>query len=427
MKICMKPIRSLALAALVLLMIVEAGASTSPRSVLLRKLGTVLATASLNFAPMLPTFPVVASEPVQSEGTSRKGQATSSTIPKGIWARARTRVNYRPRAYSVEPSSPPSLQPRTLKGEESLLKRLGRADVLLLGMDPEEDGDYVFVSELLTRIQENSARKVVIGLDGVATAGRALDAEAAGKGERTAISAGTSISERETRLTDYFLELAKEKKLHVVPCGVDPGTIKKIISSGFESLSDSERERYVSDTNGFVTSVTNKGFKRYADAVIADNYAKKGAGDASLSSEKFFALQILQNEGTATTLSRYAGEHAKEDLVVLVTDLARLRFGFGVQDRTKALLKKTIVEGSEEVLSILVNPSASETLSQSSQLRLSLAYGKFLPEQRMLADFVWFSKEPPLKLLTRPKNPINKEGDKPPGESSVIGAFNARK
>ena len=64
---------------------------------------------------------------------------------------------------------------------------------------------------------------------------------------------------------------------------------------------------------------------------------------------------------------------------------------------------------------------------QSSQLRLSLAYGKFLPEQRMLADFVWFSKEPPLKLLTRPKNPINKEGDKPPGESSVIGAFNARK
>ena len=31
--------------------------------------------------------------------------------------------------------------------------------------------------------------------------------------------------------------------------------------------------------------------------------------------------------------------------------------------------------------------------------------------------------DPVVKLLTRPKNPISKEGDKPAGESSILKAF----
>ena len=74
----------------------------------------------------------------------------------------------------------------------------------------------------------------------------------------------------------------------------------------------------------------------------------------------------------------------------------------------------------------MIDPTAADSLSATAQLRLSLAYGQYLGDQRPLADFVWFSEAPPLKIIARPKNPINKEGDKPAGESSVIGAFNAR-
>ena len=121
-------------------------------------------------------------------------------------------------------------------------------------------------------------------------------------------------------------------------------------------------------------------------------------------------------------------DHSKDDLVVLITDHARIKFGYGLRERTKVLLNQEdiIEKGNDDVLSIIVNPSAKETLSETSQLRLSLAYGKFLPDQRMLADFIWFSEEPSLQILTRPKNAISAEGEKPPGESSVIGAFNAR-
>ena len=422
-----------AIVILAALMLMEAEANVALTSTIFRRVGTFLTAATLCMEPIISIDQAVASDVMQSEGTTKRRESVNpqtAVVPKGFGARARTRSNYRPRVYSVESSSPPSLQPRTFKGESDLLKRLGRADILLVGMDPGDSADYSFVNNLLQKLRQNSAREVIIGLDGIVTAGRALDAEEAAEGARTAMSSSTSINEKEAKLTDSFLKLAKEEKCRVLPCGVDLGTIQKTITSGFESLSNEERERYVSDTNGFVSSVTSKGFKRYADTVIADNFARKGTRETQLTAEKFFAVQILQNEGTATALSRYANEHSKESLVVLVTDNARIRFGFGLQDRTKALLmtgEEAFVEGgSEGVLSILINPSAQETLSQSSQLRLSLAYGKFLPDQHMLADFVWFSDEPPLKLLTRPKNPISREGDKPPGESSVIGAFNAR-
>ena len=78
---------------------------------------------------------------------------------------------------------------------------------------------------------------------------------------------------------------------------------------------------------------------------------------------------------------------------------------------------------SREILSVLLNPSAADSLAVTAQLQLALAYGNSLPTQRPLADFLWYSSYPSVKLLTRPKNAISREGDKPPGESSVIGAF----
>ena len=144
-------------------------------------------------------------------------------------------------------------------------------------------------------LRENSGREIVVALDGIASSDRAIDADAAARGERTSISSSTRISESDTQLTENFLDIAQKDKYRVLPCGVDIDIIKKTINFGFNSFSSEERERYVSDPSGFVTGVTSKGFKRYSDTVIASNFAHKSPDDAQLSAEKFLSVQILQN------------------------------------------------------------------------------------------------------------------------------------
>jgi hypothetical protein len=75
------------------------------------------------------------------------------------------------------------------------------------------------------------------------------------------------------------------------------------------------------------------------------------------------------------------------------------------------------------VVSVLLNPTALDSLSPTAQLRLALAYGPFLPKQRTLADYLWFAQSPPVRVLTHCKNAVSREGAKPAGEFSILGAF----
>jgi hypothetical protein len=347
----------------------------------------------------------------------------------------RTKGKYRPRAYSIEFTSPPSMQPRTLKGESSLIQRLSRARVLLLGFNQYDTPaqSVKFTQSLLERIVTEAQKRG--DKDAVVTL--ALD---------ESIPAAT-------RESFENMDAVKKRGVRVVSVGVGAETVARVEKKGFEGLTDDDRAKYMPDPTDFVQSVANKGFKRYADASIVDDYNRdaqrlgKKAADMP-SSEKYFAKEILQNEGIAAQLAKNVAGRPN-DLTVLVTDDSRVRFGYGVKERTLKLLQVLEAGGGGEgapappsgggsaaaitatgnpdrVLSVMIDPTAADSLSATAQLRLSLAYGQYLGDQRPLADFVWFSEAPPLKIIARPKNPINKEGDKPAGESSVIGAFNAR-
>lgn len=125
--------------------------------------------------------------------------------------------------------------------------------------------------------------------------------------------------------------------------------------------------------------------------------------------------------------------------MVVLVGTEKTKFGFGVQERAKRNLYKLRSGSSRDfvnvtssdasvvdVVSVFLNPTAVDSLSPTVQLQLSLGYGPILREQRLFANYLWFSEYPAVKLLTRPKNPISREGEKPPGESSVIGAFSSR-
>lgn len=336
------------------------------------------------------------------------GASMSSAKPS-----VKVRSKYRPRAYSIEFTSPPTMQPRSYKGEASLLQRFSNARILLVGINSDNANSVEFTAgsfldRLITAAGDGGKKEVVLSLD--------------------------NSMPSETRAT--FEALAKKKSVKLLESGVDSATVSRVAVRGFEGLTDEDRSLYVPDPQDFVASVTSKGFKRYADNVIVDNYKRAGQrlvkeekSDKDMpSSEKFFASQILENEGTAATLAKSAAG-SRDRIVVLVADSTRVKFGYGVKERSQKLLRVVSGEdgGTDDVMSVLIDPTPEDTLSETAQLRLTLAYGSFLDDQRPLADFIWFSEEPPLRVLTRTKNPIGKEGDKPAGESSVIGAFNARK
>ena len=211
-------------------------------------------------------------------------------------------------------------------------------------------------------------------------------------------------------------------------------------------LTPEQKQLMVPDAQGFVEAVRAPGFRRYAEAVLP---AEEEPGRSR------FSCSIVRQEAVASKIARLVvggaagGRRQCRRQVVAVLNATDIVFGYGVPERTKRNLRffttaaasptnteedKNRVQAPQfdrqsqldkvgAVYSVLLNPTAADSYSDTQQLRLALAYGSFLPSQRPLADFVWFSTAPPTRLLTRAKNPISKEGDKPAGESSILGAF----
>lgn len=57
---------------------------------------------------------------------------------------------------------------------------------------------------------------------------------------------------------------------------------------------------------------------------------------------------------------------------------------------------------------ILVNPTALDSLSDNRSLRLALEYADDLYAGKPLADYLWFSKSPKVNLIPRMLNPETK-------------------
>lgn len=220
------------------------------------------------------------------------------------------------------------------------------------------------------------------------------------------------------------------------------------------ALSEEQKRSLIADIPGFISSKAQPGFARYAEKVLlapADN-------NSTYSDENRIAARMLQQEVIASTAAqlsmsmsmsrsdtgsddsnsvdnRHNNSSGSGRLVVLWLDKRDAIFGLGVQERVRRNLQARLQQQpantySPEVYSVLLNPTARDSLSDTVQLRLCLAYTPTLQQasgeqQRPLVDFIWFGpfSPPASRLLPRVKNPISREGDKPPGESSILRAF----
>ena len=124
-------------------------------------------------------------------------------------------------------------------------------------------------------------------------------------------------------------------------------------------------------------------------------------------SANFFAERILVHEAAATTVSRWATSRP-DSLVVTVAPIPDVRFFWGMNGRVPRICKflnpETLVT-DEAVTTILLNPSAKETLSESRWLRLEIGTAPNNWEyQTKVADYLWFSSSPKVNMIPRMMN-----------------------
>ena len=358
----------------------------------------------------------------------------------------------RPLVYSVEMTDPPCLQPRTKKGEEGVAKRLSEADIVLIGEHYASDEDHQLEAKIIERMIKSGTKKknITIGLEAVDFRfQKALDEYISASGQ-SLMDADTTLRtktnwEENWKICSFdsylpVFHLAREKNIKLVALGLPEELKLRVKEKGLDGLSDAEKSDAITDPQAFVNFVKNPGFTRYTEKIISPAYQKlksRGILGEKVTQESYFGYRIYEDEAISTMIANYA---SRDTTFVALVGNGRTKFGYGIQERTLRILSakyglgttSTSSNGGDssdkvDVVSMLLNPSATDSESPTVQLLLTLGYGPLLKEQRPLSNYLWFSNSPPIKILTRPKNPISAEDEKPAGESSIIGAFGARK
>jgi hypothetical protein len=278
-------------------------------------------------------------------------------------------------------------------------------------------------------------------------------------------SGGTSLK-ASTALVEAFLPIlsvARAYGLPVIPLALPDSVVSRVATSGgLDAITDEEKERFVLDVTGYAAGLSSPTSTRYANRVIPERLTELNRHESQWSSSTgqqpsgsyqardVYAAMTLRDEACASLVARRrqrSGEKAggRPGPMVLLTTVNRARFGCGLSDRVQRNLEfvrstrtgagagagtgagaSSSGSSAKSTYTVLLNPTTSDSLASTSQMQLILGYGSDLADNNVIADYLWFSKAPPAKLLPRVKNAVNREGDRPPGESSVIGAFGAR-
>ena len=122
----------------------------------------------------------------------------------------------------------------------------------------------------------------------------------------------------------------------------------------------------------------------------------------------YYAQRILTHEAGATVVSQYASARP-DSLVVVMAPVNDVRFLNGINGRIPRVFGKLRPDDSKvtdnSVTTILLNPTARDTLSKSNYLRLEIGTAPdVLDYQTKVADYLWFSASPKVNLIPRLMN-----------------------
>lgn len=375
----------------------------------------------------------------------------------------------RPTAYRVDSTIPPTLLPlNNARAEKSTLGALGRGsgtdkqeikiDTVNLNnfMNKLVFGSIDFVSQLVSQTKDESKigpgyasfvcmgmpdqgsakdvelatgllNSMVLGRDNqLATAlglsfcpmslQPALDAYVKSGNESSLKSAmrGSGVTDETIDLYMPLIRNAKSKSLELLAMSPEYEDIKAARTAGLAAVDFERRQSYVLDPQGFIAATSDPRYKLYTDRSLLKDFEPTSAED---NIKGFFAEKIFVHETGASVVAKYAVDKP-ECLVAMVAPLSDLRYLQGINGRIPRVygsLVKQINANSQKsitnkvsddaVTTILLNPTALDTLSAGTKLRLEIGTGPdTLDYQTKIADYIWFSSSPKVSLIPRMMN-----------------------
>ena len=201
-----------------------------------------------------------------------------------------------------------------------------------------------------------------------------------------------------------LLKYAKMKQLSLIACAPEFIDSQTVRTEGLQNVNEERRANYVIDAEGFIAWTQDPKSRLYTEKSLLKDFVPLDEKDAP---GNFFAQKILEHETMATAIAKYAVRHPKT-LVMAVAPIPDVRYLGGSNGRLpricKAIKSDTNID-EEAVTTILLNPSAAETLSKSKFLRLEIGTApKLLQYQTKVADYLWFSSMPKVNMIPRLMN-----------------------
>ena len=213
------------------------------------------------------------------------------------------------------------------------------------------------------------------------------------------------VKESTVQLYLPLLQFAKSKSVDLLALSPELSDVKKARSEGLQNVSPERRAAYVPDTEGFIGLSQDPKYRLYTDRSLLKDFEPLDSSDKP---GDFFAERILVHETAATALARY-GAARPDSLVTMVAPTQDLRFLGGINKRIpricEFLNRGTNKVTDNAVTTVLLNPTADETLSKSRFLRLEIGTGpETLDLQTKVADYLWFSSPPKVNMIPRLMN-----------------------
>lgn len=224
---------------------------------------------------------------------------------------------------------------------------------------------------------------------------------------------GKVIDEQLTKAHLPILRFAQKKRFPLLALAPETKDLETVRKGGLQTLDPERREIYVADAQGFIALTQDPKFKLYTEKSLFKDFQPSSAvvanNEAAVKTEQgnFFAEKILIHEACATCINKWAASRP-DSLVITIAPISDVRFMGGINGRVPRIshfLNKDSLVDDEAVTTILLNPNAKETLSESKFLRLEIGTS---PDnwayQTKVADYLWFSSMPKVNMLPRMMN-----------------------
>lgn len=199
-----------------------------------------------------------------------------------------------------------------------------------------------------------------------------------------------------------LFKLARSNGLRMLALSPEKEDIKTARAKGLQFVDPDRRTTYVSDPNGFIALSQDPKFRVYSDRSLLKDFTPLNNDD---SAGLFFSERILVHETAANVAAQYAVQRP-DSMVIVVAPTPDLRYLQGINGRIARLCaflnpqKNKVTENS--VTTILLNPSAKDTLSMTNYIRLEVGTGpETLDYQSKVSDYLWFSTMPKVNMIPR--------------------------